>query len=99
VLTRPFRAYMYRRGSETIISGSFRFALSTKIIAFAWLLNDFIRLLTRLGEPIRTDFIGHIISLVILPVILLRTVWRDKSLQQKVIDFMKNELDAELIKS
>lgn len=97
VLARPFRAYMYRDNGKTRIVGSFRFSISVKIIACAWLLNDFVRLISRLREPMPSDYLGHIISLVILPVILLRTVWRDKSLQQKVIDFMKNELSASLV--
>lgn len=98
ILMRPFHAYMYRKSGKTIISGSFKFSFTTKILACAWFMNDFIRLVAKLHEPIPTDFIGHIISIVILPALLVQTVWKDKLLQYKVIDYMQTELDAKLDK-
>lgn len=97
VLTRPFRAYMYNDSDGTIINGSFRFSIATKIVAAAWILNDFVQLIAKLQMPIPKNFIGHIAGIVILPIVLLRTVWRDKKLQQNVMDFMRDELGADIV--
>lgn len=97
LMTRPFRAYMIRKGERTIISGNFKFALSAKILACVWLLNDFVRLIEKLSQPIPKNFAGHIVSISLLPIILARTVWKDKVHQQKVMDYMRNELDAEIL--
>lgn len=98
IIARPFRAYMYRVGGKTRISGNFRFSLTTKIIAFAWLLNDTVRFVNKICYPSDTNFFGHIISVAILSAILARTVWQDKKQQQSVIEFMQNELGAKLVK-
>lgn len=98
-MTRPFQSYIYKKQGEegTYINGNFRFSLSTKILTLAWMMNDLIRLIDNLQKPVPQNIIAHLVSLLLLPTLLLRTVWKDKSQQQAVIDFVEDELGGERI--
>ncbi len=98
ITARPFRAHMHRIDGKTRIKGNFRFSLVTKVILLAWFLNDIARIINRLRTPANGSCGGHIVSIAVLTVLLLRIVWQDKKQQQTVIEFMKNELCAELVK-
>lgn len=97
VMMRPFHGYMHKRDGKTHITGVFRFSPSTTTMMLVWIFNDILRLIGKLQQPIPTNFVGHIISILILPTFLIRMVWQDKKSQNYVIDFMEEHLGAKML--